>query len=46
MLRTVGMTSQVDAFEETLNRAAERATGKALPIFGDLAYSAGRTTQR
>lgn len=35
MLRTVGMASQVDAFEETLNRAAERATGEALPIFGD-----------
>ncbi|MBE0618715.1 MAG: DUF4197 domain-containing protein, partial [Proteobacteria bacterium] len=35
MLRTFGMGSQVDAFEETLNRAAEQAAGKALPIFGD-----------
>lgn len=34
-LRTFGMGAQVDAFEETLNRAAERAAGKALPIFGD-----------
>lgn len=34
-LRAFGMGSQVDAFEETLNRAAERAAGKALPIFGD-----------
>ncbi|MDW7709720.1 MAG: DUF4197 domain-containing protein [Deferrisomatales bacterium] len=35
MLRSLGMGSEVDAFEETLNRAAERAAGKALPIFGD-----------
>ncbi len=35
MLRTFGMGSQVDAFEETMNRAAEQAAGKALPIFGD-----------
>jgi len=35
LLRTFGMGSQVDAFEETMNRAAEQAAGKALPIFGD-----------
>ena len=35
MLRTFGMGSHVDAFEETMNRAAEQAAGKALPIFGD-----------
>ncbi len=35
MLRTFGMGSQVDAFEQTMNRAAEQAAGKAMPIFGD-----------
>jgi len=35
MLRSFGMGSQVDALEETMNRAAEQAAGKAMPIFGD-----------
>jgi hypothetical protein len=35
MLRTLGMGSQVTAFEETMNRAAEKAAAKAFPIFGD-----------
>ena len=35
VLRTVGMATRVDAFEETLNRAAEKAAGEALSIFGE-----------
>jgi len=35
VLRTFGLGSQVDAFEETMNRSAEQAAGKALPIFGE-----------
>jgi hypothetical protein len=31
----LGMTSQVEKFEMTLNRAAEEATKEALPIFAD-----------
>lgn len=34
-LRSVGLGSQVDEFETTLNRGAEKAAAKALPIFGD-----------
>jgi hypothetical protein len=34
-LKMVGMGSHVAAFEETMNRAAEQASAKALPIFGD-----------
>ena len=32
-LIAIGMQSQVDKFEETLNRAAEKASQKAAPIF-------------
>jgi len=35
LLRTLGMGPRVDAFEETLNRAAEKAAAQALPIFGE-----------
>jgi hypothetical protein len=34
-LKMVGMGSHVAAFEDTMNRAAEKASAKALPIFGD-----------
>lgn len=34
-LRMVGLGSSLDAFEETLNRAAEKAAGEAMPIFSD-----------
>ncbi|MDF1552075.1 MAG: DUF4197 domain-containing protein [Deferrisomatales bacterium] len=34
-LKMIGMGSQADAFEETMNRAAETAAAKAAPIFGD-----------
>ncbi len=34
-LRLLGLGSYFDAFEETLNRAAEKAAGEALPIFSD-----------
>ena len=32
-LRTVGLGGQVDALEATMNRAAERAAGEAVPVF-------------
>ena len=35
MARTLGLSSQVDAFEKSLNRAAEQAVGAAVPIFKD-----------
>lgn len=34
-LRMVGLGKEADQFEETLNRAAEKAAGEALPIFKD-----------
>jgi hypothetical protein len=34
-LRGVGMSSQVDQLEVTMNRAAERAAGEAAPVFLD-----------
>jgi hypothetical protein len=33
--KMVGMGSHVAAFEDTMNRAAEKASAKAVPIFGD-----------
>lgn len=35
VLKSMGMAGQVTAFEETMNRAAEKAAIKALPIFKD-----------
>ena len=35
LLRTVGLSRQVDEFELSMNRAAERAAPKAKPIFWD-----------
>jgi hypothetical protein len=32
-LRTVGLSAQVDALEDSMNRAAEEAAGAALPVF-------------
>lgn len=34
-LKMVGLGGQAQAFEETLNRAAEKAAAKAAPIFGE-----------
>jgi len=33
MLRSFGLGSQVDAFEESMNKAAEKAAKEALPVF-------------
>ena len=35
ILRSLGLGTQVDQFQETLNRSAERAAGEAYPIFSD-----------
>ncbi|RMG84093.1 MAG: DUF4197 domain-containing protein [Candidatus Dadabacteria bacterium] len=37
--RRFGLGGQADAFEETLNRAAERAAAEALPVFSDAVTS-------
>ena len=34
-LRTVGLGSAVDDFEQTMNRAAETAAGEAVPVFAE-----------
>ena len=35
ILQAIGMGNQVQALEETMNRAAEKACARALPIFGE-----------
>ncbi|GAB4250215.1 MULTISPECIES: DUF4197 domain-containing protein [Deferrisoma] len=37
--RRFGLGGQADAFEETINRAAERAAAEALPVFSDAVTS-------
>lgn len=34
-LRSVGLGGEIDKFETTLNRGAEKAASRAMPIFGD-----------